>query len=108
MNKASNIKIKTSKNKGGSSVSIELSDELTIYTIESISEIIIENTKKYDHVEINASEVKNIDLSFIQLIDAIQKTVEENGKKISLNIEINEENQILFDNTDISRIINNK
>ena len=88
MNKANNIKIKASKMKGDKSVSIELGDELTIYTIESISEIIIENTKKYDQIDITANEIKNIDLSFIQLIDAIQKMVVKNGKKMSLKLRV--------------------
>ena len=103
--KIKKVHIKPSKKKGENKVNIVLGDELTIYTIEEIKDDIINAIKKYDEIEINGANTKNIDLTFIQLIKSIQKTSEEQGKVLTLNIDLNEESKTLFDNTDVMRII---
>lgn len=96
-----NIQIISSKNK----VTIILSNELTIYTIENIKDEIIKAVNKYDDIEISSNNIKNMDLTFVQLINSIQKSAIKKGKKLNVNIELNEENKILFENTNITRII---
>ena len=103
--KRKNIQIKPSGKKGENKVKIVLSDELTIYTIEGVKDDIIESVNKYDKIEINAVNIKNMDLTFVQFINSIQKTSEKQGKLVTLNIDLNEENKVLFDNTDVARII---
>ena len=99
------IQIKPSKKKGENKVEINLIDELTIYTIEGIKENIIEAVNKYQDIEIKGTDIKNIDLTFVQLLDSIQKTVTNKGKNLTLDIQLNDENKVLFDNTGITRII---
>ncbi|PLX14515.1 MAG: hypothetical protein C0597_09890 [Marinilabiliales bacterium] len=99
------IEIKPAKKKGESKVEIVLGEELTIYTIEDIKNEILEAVNKYNEIVLTGSEIKNMDLSFVQLICSIQKTVEKSEKNLTLNINLSEENKVLFDNTDISKII---
>jgi len=103
--KRKNVQIKPSGKNTENSVNIILGNELTVYTIEDIKDDIIEAVKKYDKIEISGDNIKNMDLTFIQLIKSIQKTAEITGKLLTLNIDINTENKILFDNTDVIRII---
>jgi anti-anti-sigma regulatory factor len=105
--KTKNIQVKPSNKKNENKVIIDLSDELTIYTIESIKDVIINNVKKYENIEINASNIKNMDLTFLQLIYSIQCTCKDKGKTLILNVNINDENKILLNNTDTSRILKN-
>ena len=99
------IKIKPAKKKGESKVEIVLGEELTIYTIEDIRNDILEAVNKYNDIVLTGSEIKNMDLSFIQLIESIKKTIVNSKKKLTLNINLSEENRLLFDNTDISKVI---
>ena len=103
--KRKNVQIKPSRKNAENNVNIVLGDELTVYTIEEIKDDIIDAVKKYDKIEITGDKIKSIDLTFIQLIKSIQKTVEEKGKLLTLNIDISAENRILLENTDIIRII---
>lgn len=98
------IQIKPSKKKGESKVEIVLNEELTIYTIEEVKDTIFEAVNKYENIEINGFQIKNMDLTFVQLLKSIHKTVEKSKKSLTVNIELNNENKELFDNTDITRI----
>jgi len=99
------IQIKPSRKKGEKKVEIVLNDELTIYTIESAKDDIIEAVKKYDNIVINGTQIKNMDLTFVQLINSIQKSMEKTKKTLELNLVINDEIKELFENTDIKKII---
>ena len=103
--KRKNIQIKPIGKKAENKVKIILSDELTIYTIEDLKEKITSTVNKYDKIEITADSIKNMDLSFVQFINSIQKSSEKSGKLVTLNIHLNEENKALFDNSDVTRII---
>ena len=99
------IKITPSDKKGDRKVQITLSGELTIYTIEGIKDEIIKAVQDYNDIEIVGENIKNMDLVFIQFINSIQKTTEKLDKQLKLEINLEEDNQVLFDNTDVTRII---
>ncbi len=99
------IQVKPSRKKGESKVEINLTDELTIYSIEDIKDDITEAVNKYEIIEIVGKSIKNMDLTFVQLINSVQKTAEKTKKTLILDIELNEEQNALFNNTDITRII---
>ncbi len=99
------IQIKPSRKKGESKVEINLIDELTIYSIEDIKNDIINAVNKYETIEIIGKSIKNMDLTFVQLIKSIQKTAEKTKKNLILNIDLNEEQNVLFSNSDITKII---
>ena len=93
--------ITPSEKDGDNKAKIKFNDELTIYTIETISESVIKGIKNYKEIEIDLSEVKSIDLTFIQLIDSIRKS----GKKVYINAKLSPENLTLFGNTDLLKIL---
>lgn len=99
------IQVKPSRKKGENRVEINLIDELTIYSIEDVKDDIIEAVNKYEIIEIIGKSIKNMDLTFVQLIRSVQKTAEKTKKTLILNIELNEEQNVLFNNTDITKII---
>ncbi len=103
----SNIQIKTSTKKGVKKAKVLLTDELNIYTIEGIKEEIINIVKRYDEIEFSTKDVKNMDITFVQLFYSIITSVKDKGKKVTFDIKLPEENQVLFDNTDLTRIIKN-
>ena len=105
---AKNIQIQPSRKKGKKRASVILSNELSIYTIEGIKDKIVDTFKKYDEIEFKATDVKNMDLTFVQLLESIQKTAKTEGKKVEFNIDLKDENIILFENTDLNKIIKNK
>lgn len=103
-----NIQIKSSSKKGDKKVKILLSDELTIYTIEDIKDDIIGAVQKYDDIEIQGDNIKEMDLAFVQLINSVKETAKKDGKTLSIDFVLSEENKNLFDSTDITKITKNK
>lgn len=103
--KNDNINIIPSINKEENKVTIVLSNELTIYTIENIKDEFDKFIDKFNQIEIVSDNIKNMDLSFVQLIKSIQKTALKKGKFLTINIELKEETKNLFENTSINRII---
>lgn len=101
------IQIIPPKKKGDKKAKIVLSEELTIYNIEEFKDAIFNAVKKYNQIEMLGENVKEIDLAFIQLIKAVQKTALNEGKTFTVNIKLSDENQELFNNTDITKIIQN-
>jgi ABC-type transporter Mla MlaB component len=108
MAKRSNIvQINPPKKKGEKTAQIILSGELTIYNIEDVKDDIFSAVEKYDNIEIQGDNIKEIDLAFVQLLKAVHKTAQKEEKTITFNIKLTEENQQLFKNTDITKIIKN-
>ena len=101
--KNDSVIVTPSKKKGESKVKIIINDELTIYSIEDIYKRISTSIKKYDEIEFDLSNVSNIDLTFVQLIISLKKS----GKKVDLNVKLTPENELLFKNTDLIKILEN-
>ncbi len=100
-----NIQIKPSKKKGESKVSIILENELTIFSIESMKDKIIESVMKYDQIEFALKNVNNIDITFIQLLYSIKKTAEELNKKVSFDVELSDDIKSLLNHSDLSKVL---
>ncbi|MCM2293307.1 STAS domain-containing protein [Allorhizobium sp. BGMRC 0089] len=63
---------------------LELDPILTIRTITEIHEQVMSALNEVQHLEISVPEVGEVDLSFLQLIEAARITAEMEGKQISL------------------------
>ncbi|MCK5169816.1 MAG: hypothetical protein KAQ75_08050 [Bacteroidales bacterium] len=100
-----NIQVKPSKKKGESSVSIILENELTIFSVESMKDKIIDAVMKYDHIGFELKNVGNMDLTFVQLIYSVKKTAETLNKKVSFDVELSDDIKSLFNNSDLSKVL---
>ncbi|MBU8891908.1 MAG: STAS domain-containing protein [Bacteroidales bacterium] len=100
-----NIQIKPSNKKGESSVSIIIENELTIFSVESMKDKIIEAVTKYDHIGFVLKTVNNMDLTFIQLLYSVKKTAETRNKKVSFDVELSDDIKTLFNNSDLSKVL---
>ena len=101
-----NIKIKPSKKKGESKVSIILENELTIFSVEAIKDNIIEAIKKYDMIEFVLKNISNMDLTFVQLFYSIKISAEKLNKKVSFDVELSDDIESLFENSDLNKALN--
>lgn len=105
--KQENISINPSKKKGDKSVKIILQKELTIFTIEELKTKIVDVLKKYDEIQIQISNVENIDLSFLQLIDSLKKSAHKKNKKVEMNVELPENLEELMSNAGFEKFFVN-
>jgi len=103
--KEKSIQIKPSKKKGENMASIILENELTIFSIESMKDKIIEAVMKYDHVEFALKNINNVDLTFIQLLYSVKKTAEALNKKVSFDVELPDDIKSLLNNSDLSKVL---
>lgn len=103
--KEKNIQVKPSKKKGESMANIVLENELTIFSIESMKDKIIETVMKYDHVEFALKNVNNVDMTFIQLLYSVKKTAESLNKKVSFNVDLSDDIKSLLNNSDLSKVL---
>ncbi len=103
--KEKNIQIKPSKKKGENLVNIVLENELTIFSVESMKDMIIEAVMKYDQIGFALKNVNNIDLTFIQLLYSIKKSAKKLNKKVSFDIELSDDMKSLLNNSDLSKVL---
>jgi len=103
--KNGNLFLIPSKIKGEKKIRITLKNELTIYSIESIKDKIIESVMNYDQIEFEIKEVNSMDLSFIQLLYSIKITAETLKKIVSFNVNLSDDIKSLFNNSDLSKVL---
>jgi len=99
-----NIYIKSSKKKGEKKVSIILENDLSIYTIENIKDKIIDSYKKNDVINFKLKNLKNIDLTFIQLVFSLKNASLKEGKTVTFDVDLPEDLDLLFRNSDIKKV----
>ncbi|OFX23556.1 MAG: hypothetical protein A2041_15025 [Bacteroidetes bacterium GWA2_31_9b] len=102
------IKINPSKSKKDNKVEIILENELTIYSIESMQDQILNTLEKHKSISINIQNVSNIDLSFIQFLYSLKITANEQSKQVELFANLTKEIQVLFSSSGISNFFNIK
>lgn len=100
-----NIQIIPSKMKGENKVSLVLENELTIFSIEKMREKIIESVLKYDEIDFQLKNITNMDLTFIQLFYSIKATSEKLNKKVVFNIDLANDVESLFINSDLYKVL---
>lgn len=103
--KDNNIHIKPSKKKGENKVSIILENELTIFSIETMKDEIIDAVKKYDIIEFMLKDISNMDLTFIQLFYSIKISAESLNKKVSFDVNLSDDIESLFMNSDLNKVL---
>lgn len=103
--KEKNMQIKSSTKKGESHANILLENELTIFSIESMKDKIIETVLKYDDIKIELKNVDNMDLSFVQLLYSIKITANKLNKKVSFDVSLSDDIKSLFNNSDLSKVL---
>ena len=79
----SNLKIIINK-LNSNNISISFVGEMTIYNIEEIRNCIVKYFNKYNEIDIEMSRITQMDTSGFQLILAVKKQAENNGKIVKL------------------------
>ena len=103
--KDKNIQIKPSKKKGEKRVSIILENELTIFSIEKMKESILDAINKHDIIDFELKNISNMDLAFVQLFFSIKSSSESLNKKISINADLTDDINSLFNNSDLTKVL---
>ena len=98
------IHITPSKKKEDKRVKIILENDLTIYSIEDFREKLIETYKKYDKIDLKLKNVNNIDLTFIQLLQAFRADAKKLNKSVSFDFNFPEDLELLLDNADLNKV----
>ena len=100
-----NITMIPSKGKESNGVTINMENELTIFSIESLKDHIIEAVKKYNNIHVNMKNVKNMDLTFIQLLYSMKNYALSQNKKFIINAELSGDMKTLFNNSDLTKVL---
>ncbi|MCB2195215.1 MAG: hypothetical protein KQH79_05110 [Bacteroidetes bacterium] len=100
-----NMLIAPSKKKGEKKVKITFKNDLTIFSIESIKDQFINAVQKNDVIQLELKDVKNIDLTFMQLIYSLKISSASLKKEVSVNANLSEDIKSLFSNSGISKIL---
>lgn len=100
-----NMLITPSKKKGEKKVKITFKNDLTIFSIESIKDQFIYAVQKNDVIQLELKDVKNIDLTFIQLIYSLKISSASLKKEVSVSANLSEDIKSLFSNSGISKIL---
>lgn len=100
-----NMLIVPSKKKGEKKVKITFKNDLTIFSIESIKDQFIGAVQKNDVIQLELKDVKNIDLTFIQLIYSLKISSASLKKEVSVSANLSEDIKSLFSNSGISKIL---
>lgn len=86
---------------------VSISHEFNYKTISKIhSDLLIEINSSNEHqilVEIN--NIHSIDLTAIQYLLALKKSSEDTGRKIEIQLSLNEEQTVLFKNSGFHKIL---
>ena len=102
------ISIAINPTENSDSVLLTLSGELTLYSINTVLDKIKETLAEYPAVTLEINQVTGMDLSGIQLIYSIKKTLETENKKFSLRIDLPDELEELISKTGFEGLIKQK
>lgn len=103
--KNENLLLIPSKIKGENKINITLRNELTIFSIESVKDKIIQAFKDYDQITFEIKDVNSMDLSFVQLLYSIKITADTHNKKVTFNVNLSDDIKSLFANSDLSKVL---
>lgn len=101
--KKATINIK-SQGKKDKTALVELEGELVLGNLDEIKNVIIETIKQYNQLQIEVKNVKAIDLTCIQLLYAINKTLQKSGKQASFHIESTENHTLILNNAGFTQL----
>lgn len=101
------IKLKSTsrKNKPVSVVSLE--GDLTISNVADARNKIVSMLEGSQDVEVKVHSVENIDLTFLQLLYSVKKTIKAGGKDINISLDLGDDLKKLLDRSGLTSIIVN-
>ena len=85
---------------------IKIENELSLNNVSNVRELLIKTLKEKDDLTLNLKNINNIDLAGIQLIVSLKSYVEKNNKKLTLNLELNDESKELLLNSGFNDYLN--
>lgn len=98
-----NLKFQTSANQKGLITNLSFGGFLVIENAQKIKDELVGIFNKLsDSVEIEISEIDNIDLSFIQLIVSFSSQLNESGIKVKYFWKLDDDHRLLFENVGFS------
>ncbi|MBA4410225.1 MAG: hypothetical protein C0397_12465 [Odoribacter sp.] len=98
-----NVKFQILANEQGLITNLSLSGLLVVENAQQVKKELVGTLNSLnDSVEIDIGEVDDIDLSFIQLIVAYTKQLDEKGIKFQLNWNLDDDQQLLFKSVGLS------
>lgn len=93
------------KNSQQESLTIDLGNSLTIDKVESIKQKIIQALDQYKEIKLTSKMVEDIDITFLQMFVAIEKTKDTKKANIIYNIKIPVDIKDLIEKSGYSRAI---
>jgi ABC-type transporter Mla MlaB component len=77
-------------------ISIRIGGELTLESIEPMKQEIVKNISDKQEVALLINDVEEIDMPFYQFLFSIHKTLKKQQKKITIELNLSEEEDELF------------
>jgi len=89
-------------------VTITLSGNLTLDSINTIKLMLMQNLDKYQGFKLKLEDIENIDLGIIQLLYSFKLSAEQKSKSISLEFSLLEDHKQLLEHAGFAVLINDK
>jgi ABC-type transporter Mla MlaB component len=97
----SNISFTTYNDENQNTAEFLIEGEATIRNELDLYNLLIIKIEEHNNFVIKLIDIKNIDLSFIQLLLSFEKTIKNSGKKVSFKIELADASNIILKNAGI-------
>ncbi len=91
-----NLEVKPGNKNNPDTAMVNIEGELNLYSAEKIKAKLIEAMKDFKELDIHVRNVEEIDISFLQLLVSMSKAMKTGGKKLSINMEVDDEMQGLL------------
>lgn len=85
---------------------IRFSGQLIINFIESITASVKEKVNTSKNLEIQVAQPDSIDVTFIQLLEALKNTYQSAGKEVSVSAQLKDELSTLIENSGFNYVLN--
>lgn len=99
--KAAKIKMSAGRTKGSGQVVLQ--GNLTLDSVDEVLRAFREAVQKYDSLDVRVERVSGIDLGFLQLLHALQRTYGEHGGELSVRMNLEKDLEMLLRNTGFGR-----
>lgn len=95
--KAAKIKMSAGRTKGAGQ--LVLQGNLTLDSVDEVQRAFREALQKYDTLDIRVERATGVDLGFLQLLYALERTLRERGGELSVRMELEKDLEMLLRNT---------
>lgn len=102
-----NVKVEKTGNKKNETVKIMISGDFTIDNAHYIKQDLLDNIASTKSINLVVDEVSNIDLTALQLIYALQKSLSKKNIAFSLKVDLPEELLTLVQHAGFEKITTN-